>query len=260
MPLHTTEAVVLRTYPLAETDRIVVLLTQGRGKKRGVARGAQRSRRRFGGALEPLTRVRAAYVERENRELVTLTFAEPLESPMRASDPQAPGHAAYFAELIDDWAPQDHPNERLFRLAAATVGAMAAGAAVVPLARYFEYWMLRLEGVYPSLSGCAACRRPLAGGAALAADADALLCPTCAPRVEPRVSALALRFLRSAGTRPPGAPEVSGTPAPVLRELERLHRALLARHLDREPRSARVLRAMEASLAARDLRPTQDPS
>ncbi|MGE3844535.1 MAG: DNA repair protein RecO, partial [Vicinamibacterales bacterium] len=60
MPLHTAEAIVLRTYALGETDRIVVMLTSDRGKKRGISKAARRSRRRFGGALEPLTHVRVA--------------------------------------------------------------------------------------------------------------------------------------------------------------------------------------------------------
>ena len=49
MPLHTTDALILRTYKLGESDRIVVFLTRDRGKKRGVAKNARQSRRRFGG-------------------------------------------------------------------------------------------------------------------------------------------------------------------------------------------------------------------
>src|SRR5512136_166407 len=98
MPLYTTDAVVLRTYKLGESDRIVVFLTRDRGKKRGVARGARNSRRRFGGALEPLTRVRVAYFEKETRELVQLNFADPLASPLAALDPAALDYVGYFAE------------------------------------------------------------------------------------------------------------------------------------------------------------------
>src|SRR5258708_11839516 len=55
MPLYTTDALILRTYKLGESDRIVVFLTRDRGKKRGVAKNARQSRRRFGGGLEPMT-------------------------------------------------------------------------------------------------------------------------------------------------------------------------------------------------------------
>jgi recombinational DNA repair protein (RecF pathway) len=90
--------------------------------------------------LEPLTRVRVAYFERERHELVTLNYAEPLDSPLAARDPDAPAHAAYFAELLDEWAPQDHPNEKLFRLGAAAVKALAAARSWV-CQRCFWEWL-----------------------------------------------------------------------------------------------------------------------
>ncbi len=148
MPAYTTDALILRTYKLGESDRIVVFLTRDRGKRRGVAKNARQSRRRFGGALEPLTLGRVGYVERERRELVHLQYVEPLRSPLAALDANALGYVGYFAELIDEWAQEADPNETLFRLGASMVDALAAGVAIEPLARYFEYWLLRLQGVY----------------------------------------------------------------------------------------------------------------
>src|SRR5204863_2634698 len=104
MPLYTSDALILRTYKLGESDRIVVFLTRDRGKKRGVAKNARQSRRRFGGALEPLTCGRVGYVERERRELVSLRYIEPTRSPLAAVDGEALGYVGYFAELIDEWA------------------------------------------------------------------------------------------------------------------------------------------------------------
>src|SRR6266852_5207480 len=103
MPLYTTDALILRTYKLGESDRIVVFLTRDRGKKRGVAKNARQSRRRFGGALEPLTYGRVGYVERERRELVGLNYVEPLRSSFSVGDDRALGYVGYFAELIDEW-------------------------------------------------------------------------------------------------------------------------------------------------------------
>src|SRR5881394_4568844 len=148
MPLHTSDALILRTYKLGESDRIVVFLTRDRGKKRGVAKNARQSRRRFGGGLEPLTYGRVGYVERERRELVRLDYVEPIRSPLSAVDGDALGYVEYFAELIDEWAQDADPNETLFRLGASMVDAIAAAVPIDPLARYFEYWLLRLQGVY----------------------------------------------------------------------------------------------------------------
>src|SRR6185437_5828634 len=148
MPLYTTDALILRTYKLGESDRIVVFLTRDRGKKRGVAKNARQSRRRFGAGLEPLTYGRVGYLERERRDLVSLHYVEPLRSPLAAVDGDALGYVGYFAELIDEWAPEADPNEPLFRLGASIVEALAVGVPVEPLARYFEHWLLRLQGVY----------------------------------------------------------------------------------------------------------------
>ena len=137
MPAYTTDALILKTYTLGESDRIVVFLTRDRGKKRGVARNARQSRRRFGGALEPLTHGRVGYVERERRELVHVQYVEPIRSPLAAVHGEALGYAGYFAELIDEWAPEADPNETMFRLGASMVDAMALGVPVEPLARYF---------------------------------------------------------------------------------------------------------------------------
>src|SRR5579871_2322269 len=170
MHVHTADALILRTYRYGEADRIVVFLTADRGKKRGVAKNATKSRRRFGAALEPLTRGRVSYAERERRDLVRLDRIEPASTPFAAttgrdaaSAAHALGHAAYFAELIDEWAPENSQNDRLFRLGASMGDALGHGGSIEALARYFEYWLLRLEGVYPGLVTCPQCDRQTLG-------------------------------------------------------------------------------------------------
>jgi DNA repair protein RecO (recombination protein O) len=255
MTAETAEALVLRTYRFGEADRIVVFLTEDRGKKRGVARHATNSRRRFGGALEPLTRGRATYVEREGRDLVRLDRIEATSSPLggagrtdAASGAHALGHAAYFAELIDEWAPENAANPRLFRLGASVAEALAAGGAAEALGRYFEYWLLRLEGVYPPVGMCPRCgRESLSAGAVLVAAERALVCRTCAP-AGPGLSAGAMAFLAAAGRQTPREAGEGGAAPGVLRELEHVHHRLIALHLDKELRSARVVRELRPGL------------
>jgi DNA repair protein RecO (recombination protein O) len=211
MPLHTTDALILRTYKLGESDRIVVFLTRDRGKKRGVAKNARQSRRRFGGALEPLTYGRVGYMEHERRELVSLNYVEALCSPLSAVDGEALGYVSYFAELIDEWAPDADPNETLFRLGVSMVEAIAAGVPIEPLARYFEYWVLRLQGVYEP---------------------------------DPQVSAAGQAFLAAARTCSPFTLAEVKVSSRVLRELEDSHRTLIRMHLEKDLKSVRVLREM----------------
>lgn len=246
MPLHTGDALVLRTYKLGEADRIVVLLTRDRGKKRGVARGARRSRSRFAGALEPFTQVQVAYFEREQRDLVRMDYADPVRSPLSAPG-EACTYASYFAELLDEWASENDPQERLYRLGVAILEALTSGGDPVPLARYFEYWLLRLEGVYPSVRACPRCGGSLGGGAVLEGRSHEFVCPACgAGRGEARVSSDALAFLWAIHARPPGALADVSPGKNALSELEAAHRLLLIWHLDREPRSARVLRELNS--------------
>src|SRR5258705_2779517 len=126
MPVDTTEALILRTYNLGESDRIVVFLTRDRGKKRGVAKNAGQSRGRFGGGLEPLTYGRVGYVERERRDRVRLDCVEQLRSQLLAIDGEELGYVSYFAELIYEWAQEADPNGTLFRLGASMTDAIPA--------------------------------------------------------------------------------------------------------------------------------------
>lgn len=249
MPLYTTDALVLRTYKLGEADRIVVFLTRDRGKKRGVAQSARRPRSRFTGALEPLTEVRVAYFEKEQRELVSLNYAEPVRSPMATSNPDAFAMSAYFAELLDAGAADADPDERLFRLGSATVDALATGVPVGPLARYFECWLLRLQGVYPADLACSDCGAEFTqgDGAFLAVDGHGFVCRPChgAHGTDDRyLSARALAFVRAARLAPPREVAGLGASDGVLRELELAHRALIGAHFERPLKSARVVQAL----------------
>ncbi len=250
MPLYTADALVLRTYKLGEADRIVVFLTSDRGKKRGVAKSARRPRSRFAGALEPLTQVRVAYFEKETRELVGMNYAEPVRSPMSASG-EAISYASYFAELLDECAQADDPSETLYRLGAAVLEAMAHGVQIDKLARYFEYWLLRLQGVYPPHLACHRCDERftagVASGAWLSPLDGVLTCARCADAVGGRrggtaLSPGALGFLAQARQHAPDGLGAIDTAPQVLAELESLHRGLMVRHLERELKSTRVLR------------------
>ena len=219
MPLYTAEALVLRTYKLGEADRIVVFLTRDRGKKRGVAPNARRSRKRFGAALEPLTEVRVAYFEKERRELVGLNYAEPVRSPLSAPSPEALGYSHYFAELIDEWAADADVDERLFRLG--HLGARSAG--------------VRRAG-----RGAGAVLRVLAVAAA--------------GRVSRRTCALSSRRRdvprRRAASRAARRGVAWAPRARVLREIELIHRKLITMHLTGNLGRVRVINETAALITS----------
>ena len=167
---HHGEAIVLRTWPFHEADLLVSLFTRDQGKVKGVARHAMKSRKRFGGALEPATHVRAHYTERPRQDLVRLDSFEILWSPLTApvDTPRLAG-MQLVVEVLEEAMPDLAPDDNIFRLALTTLTTMEAGGARGPGANvwlpvtYFCLWMNRLMGWMPELGHCAACGLDLRG-------------------------------------------------------------------------------------------------
>jgi DNA repair protein RecO (recombination protein O) len=172
-----SEALILRTYPFHEADLLVILFTRAEGKIRGVAKSAKRSRRRFGGALEPLTHVLARWEEKGKQELARLDSCEVLASPL-ATEVTYPRVVAlsYVAEVIDQLLPDREPADDIFRLTLSVVRNLKPDSLWMPLT-YFDLWIVRLIGLLPDLSHCAACGAALNGHRAyFHALVDGLLC------------------------------------------------------------------------------------
>jgi recombinational DNA repair protein (RecF pathway) len=125
------------------------------------------------------------------------------------------------------------------------VDALSDGAPIERLARYFEYWILRLQGVYPALSVCPGCGGSLEAGAVMPPREHMFLCHRCASAGHGTgISAEALRFLRAAGRTAPERMDTLVLESRASRELETAHRRLLNTHLEKELKSVRVLREM----------------
>ncbi|ADW69650.1 DNA repair protein RecO [Granulicella tundricola] len=156
------EAIVLRTWPFHEADLLVSLFTREFGKVKGIARHAMRSRRRFGGALEPMTHVKATWAERPKQELVRLDAFEIMSSPMTAKiDFVRLAGLELVAEVLDE-LPDGAVEDAVFRLALAVTGAMEVGRVWMPVT-YFCLWMTRLMGWMPELGRCVVCGEDLRG-------------------------------------------------------------------------------------------------
>lgn len=225
MPLKESEAIVLRTYPFRESDLLVILFTRLEGKLRGVARAAKKSRRRFGGALEPLTYIKLTYEDRERQELARLDACEVIESPLTSeiSYPRAVA-LEHVAELLDELSPDRESNDAVFRLALSVVRQLRSEDLWLPVT-YFELWMSRLMGYLPDLSECLACGRALNGSRAFFhALADGLMCPEHKRLASSEMSAqsrrLAAEMLRSPLSKldPAATPLDAKSPAADLRK------------------------------------------
>jgi DNA repair protein RecO (recombination protein O) len=181
MPARETEAIILRSFPLGEADRVVSFLSRLAGKMRGVAAGARRLKSRFGSTLETLSYVKIWYVDRETRELVRIQQCEMLESFLAAQQEYALSLGlALVSEVTEAVLPDREPADAVFRLVLATARTVASQrVTALPLA-YFAFWMVRLGGWLPPLDRCVRCGRQFGGGTAYHASFQSgLLCGDC---------------------------------------------------------------------------------
>jgi DNA repair protein RecO (recombination protein O) len=160
MPARVSEAFVIQTYPLQESDLIVSFLARDGGKMRGVAKRARRPRSSFGSGLERLSRVRMSYFQKESRELVSLDGCELIQSQFAlVSDYQSSVALDFLAEISEQLLPPAEPNEKFFRLLAAAMEQLRSGTpgTVWLTTTYFALWALRLSGLLPELHACLGC-------------------------------------------------------------------------------------------------------
>jgi DNA repair protein RecO (recombination protein O) len=162
MPLRESEAIILRTYPLGEADRLVSFFGRTTGRLRGVAQGARRPKSRFGSTLEPLSHIRIWFYERETRDLVRISQCELVRSFLEVQrDYHAALALATVSEITEGLLPEREPSDTVFRLILLTAAGIDRGTGLTLPLVYFELWMLRLGGWLPPLDHCARCSRRL---------------------------------------------------------------------------------------------------
>jgi len=237
-----SEAIVLRVWPFQEADLLVSLFTREQGRIKGVARHAMRSRRRFGGALEPMTYVKASYAERPKQELMRLDAFEILSSPLsQPIDYARTAALQLMAEVVEEALPEQAPEDAVFRLVLAVLEEMQVGRVWLPVT-YFALWMNRLMGWMPELGHCVVCGLDLRGGTVwYSATSDGV---TCGDDRRPGSVALsaaavgeAVRIFRGS------VGELAKEEWPKTRaaDLRRFAVETLERHLERRLVSARAL-------------------
>ncbi len=247
MAVLTSDSVVLRTWPVHEADLIVSLFTRDYGKIRGVAKSALKSRRRFGGALEPMTQARAWFAERPRQDLVRLDQLEILRSPLSSPvDQPRLTVLSFFAELLDEALPDHDPQDAVFRLLHSVLEQTTVEQPWMPLT-YFSLWMTRLMGLLPDILHCTACGEALRPGeVSFNAHADGLFCPLHRSGAATLLTAdswqVAARMLRA----PASTFANESWPRRRAQDLRRYTFQILERHLERKLRSAEALARLGA--------------
>jgi DNA repair protein RecO (recombination protein O) len=234
--LYREDAVVLRTYKLGEADRIVVLLTEGRGKVRGVAKGVRKTKSRFGSRLEPSTHVRALLYE--GRQLDTVTQADALDAhPRIRRDLDRTTDALALLEAVDQVAQEGEAAPALYRMLVRALRTLDEARS--PLLVPAFYWkLLAVEGVAPILDACARCGASDEPLVAFDPHEGGALCRTCRqgaallPGTLEVVSRILGGDLAGALAIPPG---------PATAQVADLATSALEHHLDRRLRVVRLL-------------------
>jgi len=241
MALFETEALILRTYNLAEADKIVVCLSRSHGLIRGVAKGCRKLKNRFGASLEPFTLVNLSYYQKENQELVSLQQTEILKSNFNlSSNASILTGLAYLGDLLVEFSPPHQANDTLFRMARACIEAIANSPDDLhSVLRYFEVWLLKIEGFLPDLKLCSECHLAFTNEEAVFLNLDlALLCRSCSQGSGLSLSRQLHAQLRATEKLSPikfaqQSHEVSSS---VRREMGEVKHQILARVLERLPR------------------------
>lgn len=249
MPARQADAIILRTYPLREADRIVSFFTRQYGKCRGVSRGARRPQSGFGAALEPLTQVQVSFFERPNRDLVAIDRCEVVRSMLatHAGGYESAVILGYIAELAERLLPEHQVNDAAFRLLVAVLAGLQAGVPPWLALLYDLYWMVRLEGFLPDLAHCQVCGRALAAEeeAAFGPGIEGVACRGCRPAGGSRLSgagrAWALVFAKTPLAAIAPAGWETGAQAADLRLL--LHQRVEA-HLEQRMQSWKLLQEL----------------
>lgn len=251
MPLNRARCFVLRTHAVGETDKLAVLFAAEEGKVRGWANGARRPRSRFGGALEVGNCVEAHWFEREGRELVTLDRCDLVSSALPlVRDPVRAAALGYLSELVEVFSVEREPQRKLFRLVESCRAALFAERPPLPLAAYFESWLLRLSGLYPRPGVCECGAGFETGAASFFESGPTFRCADCAAgRDEPtaRLSAGAVELLRRFRTAPPA--EIRAEPL-AAEEVFRFHGFLVRAAAERSLPTRRALLGLLAPPSA----------
>ena len=156
-PLYRDRGVVLRTYKLAESDRIIVLMTGRHGKVRAVARGVRKTTSKSGARLEPMSHVNLLLAEGPKEGLDHISQAETIESlaPL-VGDLDHITNGLALLEAVDQMAIDRQPAEHLYRMLVGALRTVATRSGPLVLPSF--YWkLLAAEGVGPELDMCVRC-------------------------------------------------------------------------------------------------------
>lgn len=158
MPSKTAEAIILQVKPYGEADLIVDFFSAQWGRMRGIAKGAQKSKKRFVHCLEPLNWVRLNLFEKQNNSLVRIDQGELIHPfPGIRKDYLKWGQAAFFCEMIKELFAVGDTNLSVFELVRESLKVLEQGKGYQEVFGIFQIRLLKIAGYALYLSSCLGC-------------------------------------------------------------------------------------------------------
>ncbi|HEU4344181.1 MAG TPA: DNA repair protein RecO [Candidatus Binatia bacterium] len=157
---HATPAIVLRSWPYGESDKIVSFITENHGKLVGIAKGAKRSRKRFPNSLEPFSLVNLRFQDRPHGGLVFILSSDLMRGFKHlVTSLEKIAFASYLVEITDGLIAEREENRLVFQHLRDGLNYLEENGTSLTFLAYFELKLLRLTGYQPGLSSCKRCGR-----------------------------------------------------------------------------------------------------
>lgn len=243
MPLEQSEAIVLRSYNVGEQDKIVVFFSRDNGIIRGITKGARKFGNRFGSSLEPLSLVKVFYYEKERKDLVTVSNCDLLESFFDIqNDLKTSFTLSYFAELIEEFSPSRAKEDFLYRLLLSVLHSLKGGGDLNFLTRYFEAWLLKINGVLPDFNKCKKCRKTLIDYGWLSSNKDGVFCDHCAPQKKEEIKPELGSFVQWIKKNTPPKKGPLPFSSQKLDRIKKTLQGIIIFHLEKEPKTLHYLK------------------
>lgn len=176
---YRTEAIILNSFDYSESDRILAFYTREYGKIKGIAKGARRSKKRFVGNLEPLSRIMLIFFQTDKSELVRVEDSTLIEgfAGLKA-DIEKLSQACYLLELVSEMTREGQVNPAVYKLLLEFLG-MGQEGKLDLLSRFFEIKLLSMLGYLPFLEGCVVCREEASVIKKFSSERGGMVCDRC---------------------------------------------------------------------------------
>jgi DNA repair protein RecO (recombination protein O) len=242
MARKQSESIVLRSLDIGEQDKIIVFFSKDAGIFKGVAKGARKFGNRFGSSLEPMSHVHVFYYEKENRELVTVSNCDLVESFFDTQNNLDTAFTlSYFAELIEEFFPLRSKDDTLFRLLLLTLQSLKSGADLDFTSAYYEAWFLKLSGILPDFKKCKKCREAISSVSWLSHKKDGVFCSRCVPQGKDKISPEINTILNWIRKNPPLKENELPFESKHVAAIREVMQRILVFHMERKPKSLSLL-------------------